>query len=217
MAPRKPILASEALRATSPRQIIQQGGSIPTSNRFFALRDHSPAPDSPAFRTRSASFKRKNPEDSSQQFSYSDAARVGQTECSLQVSTADDSEIDLSIAKVNSICDKVTTDISESITDPSILELLSQLVEAIRLNTAAIEKVRATRHPTFSQARPQAAQFTTLGAVSKKMRQGNNVPKSTSADAALSSARDSLITDEFESEAGQSGTDPEVKIFRECR
>ena len=119
----KPLSASDALRQKSPRAMI---GS--NSNRFSFLRDSSPGPSSNSFqhqRNRSVSGKRKMSND----MSYASATSQNLPREFLPL----DSQVSDNLVRVNSLCDKIAGDIGGLSCDTSIILILGQINESIRL------------------------------------------------------------------------------------
>jgi hypothetical protein len=120
----KPKFLFDVLRQTSPRKF--------NGNRYNVLRDASPADSirsSASFRPRSQSVKRKNSGDFSGQMSYSEIASGNTVSAQEKVSKIE--EINVGIATVQSVCDKVTTDIGSGTFDPAVVTLLTLLNDAI--------------------------------------------------------------------------------------
>jgi hypothetical protein len=136
----KPFSASDVLRNESPRKMIQ--GTFLTTNRYSELqssRDSSPCPGSPASfrdRSRSASTKRK----SSNDLSYAGAASQNvllpepntPLECNNNLARCVD-QLNVNFAKVNSLCDKACSDISETSCDPNIIAVFTLLCDAVKV------------------------------------------------------------------------------------
>jgi hypothetical protein len=185
----KPFSASEVLRNNSPRELIP--GTFQNVNRYHHLRDESPAPD--GARGRSPSIKRKSPSEPNE-YSYAQAASASDNselpsnhDSSSEASSgsANVEQIQVNIAKVNSLCENVCTNICETNCDPTIISAISQLSEAIKLvnsNHAAI-LTHTTHKPQIAQtcaysgsgttSRPQSS-FVSLGAIAKKLRPDNS-------------------------------------------
>jgi hypothetical protein len=110
---------SDMLRQQTPQKSY-------ATNRYAVLaREQSPAPD--VARPIANSVKRKIPDGPS--FADITAAKKNCPE------PADDelvTELETEIAVVNSVCDKVTTDIGKSDADPAIITLFSSILEAVR-------------------------------------------------------------------------------------
>jgi hypothetical protein len=120
----KPKLLNDVLRQNSPRKFI--------GNRYAVLCDVSPADSlrsNASFRPRSQSVKRKNDSDFCAQPSYASITTgINHTQHQIQLPVED---INVNIAKVKSICDKVTKEIGSSSLDPAAVTILSMLNEAI--------------------------------------------------------------------------------------
>ena len=165
----KPKSASDVLRKLSPRKAI--GKTFQTRNMFAALRDASPAGSDSSgshLRERSVSQKRKNTE-----LSYASQAKKhlfrDDSDC-MEISNPDitvsapDTAGDL--VKVKSLLDKVTTALQDSEVSPSIIVILSDLVEAIRFtNQVQIDQHNARNVTVVSSSDP--ASMTSIGAVPK--------------------------------------------------
>jgi hypothetical protein len=128
MAARRPISAYEALRYASPRKMQAH----PSGNMYNLLREPSPVPSVDGrSRSGSASQKRKNSDDGAGP-SYasvtSNSSITTTVSCNSENSMEDKA---VEIAKIRSICDKVTLDISEADANPVVLSILTSLNEAI--------------------------------------------------------------------------------------
>ena len=120
----RPFSAAELLRQDSPRKYASQ------SNRFATLRDKSPAPGTgTGSRFRYPSVKRKTEES----VSYSDATAKNLPQVQSHVDSAQVLEIvGVSTAKVNSLCDKVRTELVTLGAEPEICTIFTNLCEAIK-------------------------------------------------------------------------------------
>jgi hypothetical protein len=124
----KPKLLSDVLRQASPRKF--------PSNRYNVLREPSPADSvrsTLSFRSRSESVKRKNPGDFAPQqsvnMSYATATTDISSQCGNQDLDIDD--VNVRIAKVKLICEKVTTKIGTGKIDPALVPILTLLNDAV--------------------------------------------------------------------------------------
>jgi hypothetical protein len=127
----KPKLLYDVIRQTSPRKLF------PNVNRYSLLpRDASPADSvrsNLSNRSRSQSIKRKNPEsEQSSQVTYAQMA-TGSGSGSDQAPIADNQVEVLTenIVKVKSICDKVSSELSNVQIDPALISVFSLINEAI--------------------------------------------------------------------------------------
>ena len=120
----RPFSAAELLRQDSPRKYASQ------SNRFATLRDESPAPGTgTGSRFRYPSVKRKTEEN----VSYSEAAAKNLPQVLSHVDSAQVLEkVGVSTAKVNSLCDKVRTELVTLGAEPEICTIFTDLCEAIK-------------------------------------------------------------------------------------
>ena len=120
----RPFSAAELLRQDSPRKYASQ------SNRFATLRDESPAPGTgTGSRFRYPSVKRKTEEN----VSYSEAAAKNLPQVLSHVDSAQVLEkVGVSTAKVNSLCDKVRTELVTLGAEPEICTIFTNLCEAIK-------------------------------------------------------------------------------------
>jgi hypothetical protein len=121
----KPKLLSEVLRQNSPRKFA--------ANRYNVLRDASPADSIRSDfsqRSRSMSIKRKNDSDLETQPSYSEMVSGSQNCVSEPVSQV--ANLDVAIATVSSLSDKLTSEISNPAIDPVLIPVLNTISEAIR-------------------------------------------------------------------------------------
>ena len=157
-----PISASEALKVISPRKFL--GNSVMLSNRFSQLRSDSPAA---LGRQRSPSTKRKV----SQEGSYA-TVTAKNLETSSDITRISTTGIDL--AKVSSLCDKLTNGLGEATFDPTLQVILTDLTEAIRITNKIQNDIYITRGnlQTSSGGAQLQAQNTmvSLGAVPKRPR-----------------------------------------------
>ena len=186
-----PISASEALKVISPRKFL--GNSVMLSNRFSQLRSDSPAALS---RQRSPSTKRKV----SQEGSYA-TVTAKNLETSSDITRISTTGIDL--AKVSSLCDKLTNGLGEATFDPTLQVILTDLTEAIRITNKIQNDIFITRgnlQTSFGGTQLQAQNnMVSLGAVPKRPRtipprDSSVIPKvsqSSAASAAPSESSDS--------------------------
>ena len=162
---RVPISASSALKQLSPRRNL--GNSFFSNNRYNYLKE-TDAPSSPTGnrdRSRSQSVKRKNPEGNS----YASIASNGLS-CPQPAFFPSDNLLEaaeVGVAKVKSICDKVISDLSATTVDPVIITALSDICEAIRLNTQIQDDILKYRSSASLQ---HTSNMVTLGAIPKKPR-----------------------------------------------
>jgi hypothetical protein len=137
----KPKLVYEVLRQTSPRKMVGKK-SLPPNRYNLLARDYSPAESvrsNLSTCSRSISVKRKNSSDgpSSQlnsQDSDSYASICGAGVSSQSQSPTNDQETEIvneEIAKVSSICDKVSSEISKQEVDPALISIFSGILDAM--------------------------------------------------------------------------------------
>ena len=162
---RVPISASSALKQLSPRRNL--GNSFFSNNRYNYLKE-TDAPSSPTGnrdRSRSQSVKRKNPEGNS----YASIASNGLSRPQPAFFPSDNllEAAEVGVAKVKSICDKVISDLSATTVDPVIITALSDICEAIRLNTQIQDDILKYRSSASLQ---HTSNMVTLGAIPKKPR-----------------------------------------------
>jgi hypothetical protein len=179
---KRPILASDILRQTSPRKMI---GNNP--NPFHVLREKSPAPDqasshdsAPAplptqkaihnIRSRSASIKRKN----SAEHDFSESSSQISIPA-IQLLPAPDGQnakeqaekLNVNLAKVNSIIEKVKSEVVEKSCDPVVISGFSSICEAIQLlseNQASIVELQSTSPSTTGSWAPQTRSYAATAA-----------------------------------------------------
>jgi hypothetical protein len=157
----KPKLLSDVLRQASPRKF--------PSNRYGVLREPSPADSvrsTLSFSSRSESVKRKNPGDNVPQLSnvsYSTVVTGNSVQANNQV--IDVEEVNVGIAKVKSICEKVTTEIGNSDIDPAMVPILTLLNEAITGICDNQAKIVSNFH-----AQPQVNSDVTITGMEKRLR-----------------------------------------------
>ena len=159
----KPKSASDVLRQLSPRKTI--GTTFFTGNRLNTLRDRSPSISAASIssRNRSVSSKRKASEDPI--FSYAAAtSQVSGTPC------ADSTEsLNIKLAKIRSVCDEAATELARSISDPGIISVFGNIIDALHLTLDLQNDLINSRTGHISVAVPPT--FTTIGATAKKSRQ----------------------------------------------
>jgi hypothetical protein len=125
----RPKLSSEVLRNASPRKMY--GSSLIPPNRYNVLsRDSSPANSvrsENSQRSRSHSIKRKNSSDATidSGISYSDAVSGATQAVPLPCNLDED------IAKIRSVCDLVSTEISKAEIDPVLITIFGYITEAV--------------------------------------------------------------------------------------
>ena len=166
---RVPISASALLKQMSPRKNV--GKQFFSNNRFQHLREHSPATHNgngrDHSRSRSQSQKRKN----SEEVSYASITGAGLTAtASAPFPSSMVEESTVAIAKVNSLCDKIATDISTTTSDPSVITVFTDLCEALRLITRTQENILNVVKGK-EQLGGHTPHFTSLGAFPKRARQ----------------------------------------------
>jgi hypothetical protein len=173
----RPYLATAVLRQLSPRKTI--GSSFYTVNRFDNLsRDPSPNPSVCSendFRGRSASIKRKF--DDLPVITYAGAASASVHTGSTPVPTADAAfveKVTLDVVKVQSICEKVSSDLGKVDMQPEVASIFNDLCSAVGIIAAMqgeivskgfVKNTQAPRQP------PSANNMVSLGNISKKQRQ----------------------------------------------
>jgi hypothetical protein len=160
---------SDVLRQQTPRKNFG-------ANRYAVLaREQSPAPD--IGRPRANSVKRKLPEGPS----FAEVAQAKKT-CP---ETNDDTvtELETEIATVNSICDKVTTDIGKSDADPAVITLFSSILEAVR----GIGRIQAKI--VSGMAKNKSDDFIVVGAGQKRQAAAAAVPSAPAAQQNLAASR----------------------------
>ena len=200
--PLKPIQPSALLRQLSPRSFSKSSSSFFAGNRFSHLRDDSPGrpANGRQVRDRSASLKRKLVAE----FSYADA--VGKSALPPEgpvLGTDDINAVSANVAKVSSLCDKLTSGIGEATFDPTLQVILTDLTEAIRITNKIQNDIFITRgnlQTSFGGTQLQAQNnMVSLGAVPKRPRtipprDSSVIPKvsqSSAASAAPSESSDS--------------------------
>jgi hypothetical protein len=204
MAARKPLSASDVLRATSPRKSIS--GTFLSVNKFAHLRPQSPGPASPAvpapapdgrIRLGSASQKRKNSDGSNANVnSYANIAANSGTgsgtflssgSATSNTSYAPNEELVMKITKVKSITEAVDKDIGDANADVTVLAILKNINDAISGLCDAVLTPGCTGPqqlpipaPAQSSQTLHSSQTTTgmvcLGTISKKQRTGTPAP-----------------------------------------
>ena len=201
----RPITASEALKVISPRKFL--GNTLNLSNRFSQLRNHSPADSS---RHRSVSTKRKV----SYESSYAAAAARNLEESM-------DSEVSsmtgINLAKVSSLCDKLSSGIETSGCEPNLQVILMDIAEAIKLTNSVQQDLFNARGSSASQTRTntQAAvsNLVSLGAVPKRLK--TNTLRDSSTDNTVSQFSYAAGTNQVPVAAPASLDSPELANFKE--
>ena len=168
--------------------------------------------DSPAGlnRQRSVSTKRKV----SQENSYA-AAAAKNLEASMH--SEDSSLTGINLAKVSSLCDKLTLGIGDAIGDPSILAILSDIVEAIKLTNTLQQENFNSRGNTHSHTRdiqqPSMSNMVSLGAVPKRPR--TTTPRDSSAFNLVRQPIGAAGVSKAPGSAGDNMDSPELANFKE--
>ena len=201
----RPITASEALKVISPRKFL--GNTLNVSNRFSQLRNHSPADSS---RHRSVSTKRKV----SYESSYAAAAARNLEESM-------DSEVSsmtgINLAKVSSLCDKLSSGIETSGCEPNLQVILMDIAEAIKLTNSVQQDLFNARGSSASQTRTntQAAvsNLVSLGAVPKRLK--TNTLRDSSTVNTVSQISYAAGTNQVPVAAPASLDSPELANFKE--
>jgi hypothetical protein len=175
----RPFLAKTVLRQLSPRKTV--GSSFFTVNRFDNLsREASPNPSicsESEFRGRSASIKRKNPEP--QGASYAGVAAGSVISIPVPTPAPDETfveKVTLDVVKVQSICEKVSSDLGKIEMQPEVACILNDLCSAVSIIAAMQGEIVAkgynknTQVPT-AKANLASNGMVSLGNISKKQRQ----------------------------------------------
>ena len=204
----KPKLATDVLQKASG------GNFISSLNRFSRLgsRDSSPMRSGSFSRERSDSFKRKATDEG--RISY--ASIAGKTIGGASQAHSDGSwreEVECNIVKVNSLCDKVKEDISNATADASILGILLELVEAVKLNNKVnSDLLRIKNVPEMAVPVSSNASMVSLGAIPKKPRVNSKVSSQAQGPSSASINSQKLREESMEEEEEE--VDPQVSRFR---
>jgi hypothetical protein len=155
----RPKLVYDVLRQSSPRKMAGKN-SLPPNRYNLLTRDSSPADSvrsNLSVRSRSISVKRKNSSDGSGSQHLSQAPESYASICGTSSqSPADDQETELvneEIAKVSSICDKVSGEISKQEVDPALISIFSGILDAM----AGIVKTQTMLNNKKSQTSTSAS------------------------------------------------------------
>jgi hypothetical protein len=176
----RPVPVSTVIRQDSPRKCYG-------ANRYELLRrDNSPAPESPGFRQRTNSVKRKEPEEPS----FAEiASKSVRTEVPV-ICIEETAELTVEIVKTRSLCDNIAEELNAAEIDPAVVTIFGNMLEVMRNinNTQGkiVEKLEknAEAAPALVPAprpvpapaqypRPQST-MTNLGAIPKNSRQAYN-------------------------------------------
>ena len=185
---RVPISASALLKQLSPRK--HTGNQFFSNNRFQHLRDNSPAPHNgnDKSRSRSQSQKRKNTDE----VSYASVAGTGLAASVAICPPPAVEEATIAIAKVNSLCDKIASDISATTSDPAVISVFNDVCEALKLITKTQENLLSSVQGRGNPGNG-GVNLVSLGALPKKARKdisnkdspvltGNSQPEAQDAD-----------------------------------
>ena len=196
---RVPISASALLKQISPRN--NTGNQFFSNNRYQHLRGNSPSPydGNDKNRSRSQSVKRKNADEVS--YASVPGASLAPVNPICPTSVVEEATVD--IAKVNSLCDKIASEISVTTSDPAVISVFGDLCEAIRLITKTQESFLSSVKGKDRQVNSEINLFS-LGTLPKKARQD------------ISSRDPSITTGRSQGESVSKEVDPIKKRFADA-
>jgi hypothetical protein len=130
----RPFLATTVLRQLSPRKTL--GTSFFAPNPYAVLREPSPVPSvcsDAEFRSRAGSVKRKNNEDTGTSYANVVSASDTRTATGPVIVIPDPlvDKVNVDVVKVNSLMDKVSTDLGKVEIPPEVACIFNDLREAV--------------------------------------------------------------------------------------
>jgi hypothetical protein len=172
----KPKLLCDVLRQDSPRKFYGN------PNRYTILRDASPADSIRSnLSTRSVAVKRKGTQDeiSGSQISYASIAS-GPVPTDPAPAPETQEALTEKIVKVRSICDKVTTDLSNENLDPQVVLILANLNQAIMgvcdVQQKIVESKNTAPDPCITIGSQSSGNYSTVNQA-KRARKNSSEPE----------------------------------------